>query len=224
MTQDCTFDSSTATVVSVNLGERRQVMWRGKAVETGIYKYPVTGSIYLDTSDVEHDAVVDRKYHGGADKACYLFGTKAYAVFQQHFPEVDYTFGAFGENITLDNFDESIVRIGDQYELGEALIEIAQPRQPCFKLGIRFGTQKVIKQFLHLPYSGAYVRVLRSGKVQVGDTLNVVHTNCGSPTLSDMHSLFGTQSHNKLLAKMALRTPQLADSFKRDVARKFKLT
>jgi MOSC domain-containing protein YiiM len=224
MTQGCLLDNQTAIVVSVNLGKKREVNWRGKIVETGIFKSPVAESIVLGKSDVDDDAVVDRKYHGGIDKACYLFGTKAYPVFKEYFPDVDYTFGAFGENITLNHFDETTIRIGDQFSLGEAVIEIAQPRQPCFKLGIRFGTQKVVKFFLQTPYPGAYVRVIKGGKVSVGDTLILLNTHCGNPTLADMHSLFGLQSNNKLLAKMALRTPALADSFKRDVARKFKIT
>jgi MOSC domain-containing protein YiiM len=223
MSNTCELAGSIPIVVSVNLGEKRHVTWRGKIVETGIYKYPVEDSIYLDHTDVSLDAVVDRKYHGGLDKACYLFGTAAYPIFQQQFPEVDFTFGAFGENITLSNFDEAVVRIGDQYQLGEAVVEIAQPRQPCFKLGIRFGSQKVIKVFLNLPFPGAYVRVIKPGKVQKNDTMQLIHTHCGNPTLADVHNLFGTQNTNRLLAKIALKTPQLAESFKRDVTRKFKL-
>jgi MOSC domain-containing protein YiiM len=208
-------------VISVNIGEKVKVSWRGKSVETGIFKKEVSTPIYLDVTDVLNDAVVDRRYHGGIDKACYLYSAEAYSYWKERYPEVDLSWGAMGENITLSGLDESAIKIGAHYQIGEAIIEVAQPRQPCFKQGIRFGTQKIVKDFINSPYSGIYVRVLQPGYVHKDDEMQLIQQPCGTVSVGDVHSLLGTNKSNKLLAKMAINTPQLAESYRKDLIKRF---
>ena len=171
-------------VVSVNRGEARLVKWRGKDVKTGIYKYPVEEAIYLGSEDVEDDAVVDRKHHGGVDMAVYAYSSNHYAFWKEKFPDSDWSLGMFGENLTIEGLDESKMHIGSVYQVGEAQIQVCQPRQPCFKLGIRFGTQKILKPYINSPYSGVYFRVIKSGLVNAGDELNIISDQSKSPTIS----------------------------------------
>lgn len=171
-------------VISVNRGEARLVNWRGKKVRTGIFKYPVEGSIFLGAEDVVDDAVVDRKYHGGLDMAVYAYSADYYPFWKDRFPDSDWSLGMFGENLTIEGLDESKMHIGSVYQVGEAQIQVCQPRQPCFKLGIRFGTQKILKPYINSPYSGVYFRVIKPGLVNTGDELNITSNKSKSPTVS----------------------------------------
>jgi len=158
-------------VVSVNIGERKTIVWKTKTIETGIYKSPVKNPIFLGEEDVVGDAVVDRKHHGGIDQAVYGYSKKHYSYFKTLYPNLDWNYGMFGENITFDDLNEEEITVGSQYQLGECLLEVTKPRQPCSKLGVRFGTQKIVKQFWNTTKSGMYFKVLKTGYVNVGDEL-----------------------------------------------------
>lgn len=161
-------------VISTNISASKTVTWKGKEEQTGIFKRPVQGGVYLGETDVDKDAVVDRKYHGGVDKACYLFTADIYDAWKLKFPDSEWSLGMFGENLTVEGLDEREIYIGDQYQIGEALVEVSEPREPCYKLGIRFGMQAVLKSFINQPHCGVYVRVLEQGKVYEGDELKLV--------------------------------------------------
>ena len=176
-------------VISVNRGEAQLVDWRGKKVTTGIFKYPVESPIFLGTEDVAHDAVMDRKHHGGRDKAVYAYSSNHYPFWKQQFPLVEWEQGMFGENLTVEDLDESNLYIGSIYQVGDAQVQVCQPRQPCFKLGIRFGTQSILKQFVHAPYPGVYFRVIKPGFVSAGDEFVLESEYTGSPSISEVYSL-----------------------------------
>ncbi|MEP0365779.1 MAG: MOSC domain-containing protein [Cyclobacteriaceae bacterium] len=202
-------------VVSVNIGERQKVSWRGKTVETGIFKKPVD-SIHLDKEDVQHDNVIDRKYHGGFDKACYLFSADAYPFWKSAYPNLDWHWGMFGENITVEGLDESKVYIGSKYKLGDAIVEVSEPRQPCFKLGICFGTQQVLKDFIAGGKSGVYLRVLQPGKVIPGDQFKLTE-KVSEISIRDVFDLTFRQHPNPALVHEAVKVGQLAESARKDL-------
>lgn len=161
-------------IISVNLGTPKEIQWKNKLVTTGIFKYPVQTPITLGLEDVEGDSVIERKYHGGFNKAVYAYGENHYAHWQKLYPELDFTFGMFGENLTISDFEESQIYIGDIFEVGTAIIEVTKPREPCYKLGIRFGNAKIVKQFWEDSKCGVYFKILQVGQVQVGDELNLL--------------------------------------------------
>ena len=203
-------------VISVNIGDPVIVKWRGKEVKTGIYKYPVHKSIHLGFEDVDQDHVIDRRYHGGLDKACYLYSYDHYEYWKSKYPELDWHYGVFGENITLEKFDEAEIKIGSIYRLGTSLVQISRPRQPCFKLGIRFGTQKIIKEFLNSLKTGVYIRVLERGEVTSGDQLILEQENANGVTIKELCQLMfhnRTGDFDHLLDK-ALSDPLVSDSDK----------
>lgn len=160
-------------VVSVNLSKPVTVEWNGKSISTGIFKKPVT-SITLDSENVVDDTVADRRVHGGPDKACYLYSADYYEYWKNLYPLLDWDYGMFGENITVSDMDEANLKIGSIYQLGEALVSISQPRQPCYKLGVKFGNQKVLKEFIQYEHPGTYVRILTPGVVKKGDSFELV--------------------------------------------------
>ena len=158
-------------VISVNLGEKKTINYKGKNIETGIFKYPVNLPIFLGAKDVENDAVIDRRYHGGIEKAVYAYSKNHYNYWKELYPNLDWQYGMFGENLTISDLDETEICVGDTFKLGEVIIEVTKPREPCMKLGLRFGTQKVLKQFWNSSKSGIYFKVLQTGNVTVGDEL-----------------------------------------------------
>ena len=175
-------------VVSVNIGERKMVSWNGRSILTGIYKFPVSGSVYLDREEVRNDAIVDRKHHGGIEQAIYGYSENHYAYWKDLYPDLEWTYGMFGENLTISFLEETMLRVGDTYTLGEALIEVTKPWQPCMKLGVRFGTQQVLKQFWNSTKSGVYFKVLQKGHVQAGDELVLQKTDKSKPTIAEVYT------------------------------------
>ena len=147
-------------IISTNIGESRIIQWQGKEVETGIFKYPVNQPIFLGTDDVENDYVIDRRYHGGVDKACYLYSSDHYGYWQNLYPELEMPWGIFGENLTVEGLSEAQINIGDIFKIGDAVVQATQPRQPCFKLEFRFNSGEIVRQFVESGFSGVYVRVL----------------------------------------------------------------
>ena len=174
-------------VISLNIGERKVLNFKGKIVETGIFKFPVNHPIFLGKEDVENDAVIDRKHHGGIDKAVYGYSQNHYAFWKELYPNLDWNYGMLGENLTISNLEETQIFVGNTYKLGEALLEVTKPREPCYKLGIRFGTQKILKQFWNSTKSGIYFKVLQTGKVNVGDELILVSQSENSPTIAEVY-------------------------------------
>jgi MOSC domain-containing protein YiiM len=174
-------------VVGVCIGEKKVVNWNGKDVETGIFKYPVN-EIELNFEAVVGDAIVNRKYHGGIEQAVYAYGENHYEFWKEKYPNADFDFGMFGENLTITDLDETKIHTGEQYKLGTAIIEVTKPRDPCIKLGVRFGTQDILKPFWNSTKCGVYFKVLQKGKIKAGDELMLLKKSEHKPTIAEMYN------------------------------------
>ena len=174
-------------VLSVNIGERKKVIWRKKEIETGIYKFPVDEPIFLGKEDVEGDNVVDRKHHGGIEQAVYGYSEKHYGYFKKLHPDLEWDFGMFGENITFSELNEEEILVGSVYQLGECKLEVTKPRQPCYKLGIRFNDPIIIKQFWESTMSGIYFKILETGTVKKGDELILIEESKETLTIAKLY-------------------------------------
>lgn len=204
-------------VISTNIAKPTIIEWNGEKIETGIYKTPVSTSIYLGKTDVKNDHVIDRKYHGGEHKACYFYAANHYEHFKALYPNLDWKFGMFGENITIDNFEETNIRIGDTFKIGKAVIQVSEPRQPCFKLGIRFNNQKILKDFIQSSYSGFYVRILQEGEVKKGDSLELIERNPNDLSIEDVFSLLSYNKDNELLKQAIKEEPLLSEKYRNSI-------
>jgi MOSC domain-containing protein YiiM len=191
-------------VISTNLGKPTKIVWKGKETMTGIYKHPVDEPLFLDVEDVKNDTVVDRKRHGGIYKACYLFSAENYGYWKEKYPLLDWDWGMFGENLTLDKMEESKLKIGSIYKLGEALVQITQPREPCYKLGIRFNDQEILKQFIDHGHPGTYVRVLEPGKVAMDDSMELVEESGNPLTVQAFYKLLFAKTKDKEVLEWAI--------------------
>jgi MOSC domain-containing protein YiiM len=206
-------------IISTNTGEARTIQWKNSEVSTGMYKHPTGEAIFLDKEDVANDTVVERKYHGGEDKACYIFSEKHYPYWKENYPDLDWDWGMFGENLTVSDFDESEIMIGDEYKIGEAVVQISQPRQPCYKLGIRFGSQDMVKQFIRQQHCGGYVRVIKQGEVKPGDKFVFKSKKKKSQSLREIFELLYSKCPELSKIKQALDNEFLAESCKRDLSK-----
>src|SRR5260370_20195642 len=163
-------------IISINVGLPREVEWRGRLVETGIFKQPVAGRVRIGRLNVEGDRQADLTVHGGADKAIYVYPSEHYAFWQEELPDIDLPWGTFGENFTTTGLLESDVHIGDRFRAGSSELVVTQPRMPCFKLGIRFGRPDMVKRFLRSGRTGFYLRVEREGDAAAGDAIAPIAT------------------------------------------------
>ncbi|CAM4186794.1 MOSC domain-containing protein [Zobellia roscoffensis] len=207
-------------VISTNIGSPTTITWNGKDEQTGIFKYPVDEPIRLGKVDVAKDTVIDRVHHAGVDKACYLFSENHYDYWKNLYPNLDWNWGMFGENLTISGLDESKVRIGDKYKLGTALVQVSQPREPCYKLGIRFEDQSILKQYIDYGFPGTYVRILEEGKVKKGDELVLIEQSKNALTVKDFYHLLYMRSKDSKLLQLALSNTALPE-YKRERLKKY---
>ena len=108
-------------IISTNIAQPKTVIWKNKEVTTGIFKEPVEDTITLGVEDVEGDNVIDRRYHGGEDKACYLYSADHYPFWKEKYSGLDWKYGMFGENLTVEGLQETRIRIGNTYQLGSVV-------------------------------------------------------------------------------------------------------
>lgn len=209
-------------VLSVNTSKPQTITVNGKDEQTGYFKLPVE-SIYLGKTDVKNDSVVDREHHGGEDKACYLFGYNHYPFWKKKYPNTPFDFGMFGENITVENLDESTLKIGDTFQLGEAIIQITQPRQPCYKMGVKFKNQKIVNQFRKAHTPGIYARVLKEGKVKENDELFLTERDENSPTVLAVYQLIYDKNPDKEKINQLIDNKYIAAKLKQYITNKFNL-
>ena len=172
-------------VISLNVGLPRDVNWHGRAVRTSIWKSPVEGRIRVVGFNLDGDRQSDLSVHGGERKAVYIYPSEHYEFWRQELPGMDLPWGSFGENFTTEGLLESDVRLGDRLGIGSAEFTVTQPRLPCYKLGIRFGNDGMVKRFLQSGRSGFYVAVVREGDVACGDLVAFTSRAAGGTTVED---------------------------------------
>ena len=200
--------------VSVNVGLPRQVTWKGEVVTTGIFKQSVDGRVDVAVVNLAGDRQADLTVHGGDDKAVYVYPSEHYAFWRKEFPEMQLPWGAFGENFTTEGLLESSALIGDRIRIGSAEFQITQPRMPCFKLGIRFGRDDMVKRFLQSGRTGFYLAVTREGEVSAGDPMEFFAHRQDGLSVAEVSSLYARDADNQALLRRAAETTALPESWR----------
>jgi len=181
-------------VISVNVGLPRTVQWKGRAVSTGIFKEPVSGRLPLRTLNFDGDRQADLSVHGGPDKAVYVYPAEHYAYWHRELPDTALPWGMFGENLTTEGLPEDdTLQIGDRFRVGSAELVVTQPRLPCFKLGLKFGRDDIVKRFLASGRLGFYFRVVAAGEVAAGDPVRLVERASGSVAVAEITRLYARE-------------------------------
>jgi MOSC domain-containing protein YiiM len=163
-------------IEAISVGRPRDVDFRGRNVRTSIFKSPVTGRVGIVRHNVEGDRQADSRVHGGEFKAVYAYSAEHYPWWRSALGR-DLEPSSFGENLTISDFDESAVSIGDVFRVGDAELEAAAPRLPCYKLGVRFGEPLMVKSFAEAGRWGIYFRVAKEGSAAAGDSVERIHAD-----------------------------------------------
>jgi MOSC domain-containing protein YiiM len=196
-------------LVAIHVGGPRDVPWQGRTVRTSIFKTPVSRRVQVARVNVEGDEQSDLSVHGGPGKAVYAYPAEHYPFWRRELPDAELTWGAFGENFTTEGLLEEEVWIGDRYRVGTAELAVTQPRMPCYKLGIRFGRADMVKRFLQSRRSGFYFAVEREGEVGAGDAIDLVARSERRLTVTDVVTLYASDSANQPLLENASNHPSL---------------
>ena len=196
-------------LLSVNVGLPREIEWQGKRVRTSIFKSASAGHVRVMTLNVEGDEQSDLSVHGGVHKAVYAYPSEHYPFWREEVPGVDLPLGTFGENFTTEGLFEEAVHIGDRFRIGSAEFIVTQPRLPCFKLGIRFGRQEMVKRFLRSGRTGFYLAVLGEGLVTAGDSIELLARDEHGVTVADIVNLYTAGATNQDLLQRASALPAL---------------
>ena len=201
-------------LLSVNVSLPTEVLYRGKTITTGIFKEPVNGRVMLRTLNLDGDGQADLKGHGGIHKAAYVYSIENYDYWKRELDRTDFGFGQFGENFTVEGMLEDEIHVGDVFRVGNALVEVTQPRVPCYKLGIKMGLPRFVKMFLASCRVGFYLRVLEEGEVGAGDVFHRVKTDPERMTVREICQLLYFDPENLEEARKALRIRALSPGWR----------
>ena len=204
-------------ILSVNISGAKQADYNGRVVGTGIYKEPVAGPVQAGKLTLEGDRQVDHRYHGGEHKAVYAYPYEHYSYWAEQLGRDDFSYGQFGENFTTEGVLETDVHIGDRFRIGEALVEVTQPRVPCFKLGMKMEDPRFVQVFLRSGLSGFYLRVLEEGQVEAGNAIEREFTHPEKITVRAIHHLYFNDSTNREEIKRALSVEALSKEWRKQL-------
>ena len=190
------------------------MLWNDQIVETGIFKEAVEGRVAVRRLNIDGDRQADLEVHGGLDKAIYGYPAEHYPFWREQFPEMELPWGMFGENLTLTGLLEDTVHIGDHFQVGSAKLVVTQPRLPCFKLGIKFGRDDILRRFLVSGMTGFYFAVLEEGEVAAGDTISLLHQDEHLVQVADIVRLYREDKYNLDLIRRVVAVEALPEEWR----------
>ena len=194
-------------VASICVGLPCDVQWQGRTISTGIFKSPTDTPVMVRKLNLDGDAQADLTVHGGEHKAVYSYAAEYYDWWRGEIAQPELAYGAFGENFTTLGLDETTVGVGDRFRFGGCVLEAAQPRLPCFKLGIKFDDQSILKTFMESERWGIYYRVLSEGLVAPDAVIEKIYEHPARVLVFEVLTLAkGPHQPEKIRAMLALPT------------------
>jgi MOSC domain-containing protein YiiM len=204
-------------LLSVNAGLPRDVVWHRRTVTTGIFKEPVKGRVALRKLNLDGDRQADLSVHGGEYKAVYCYPIAHYDYWRTELPGRELPMGMFGENFTADGLLEDSAHLGDRFSVGSAEVVVTQPRLPCYKLGVKFQSDDMVRRFLASGRTGFYFAVTREGEVGAGDEIKAVSRDDNAVPVSEITRLYIAKRYGDddvASVRRALRVAALPESWK----------
>lgn len=200
-------------IVSLNISKPVMILHGNKEVETGINKKPSGEPLMLAFTGLIGDGQADLIHHGGPDKAVCAYSSVHFPYWERQWKRTVEP-GAFGENFTLSELTEGSLCIGDTVRVGQALVQVSQPRQPCFKLGLKHGLPELPQQVQKEGYTGFYFRVLEEGKVAEGDGLYLEARHSAAITIAEANRIMYIEKSNVERIERILAVEELAESWR----------
>jgi MOSC domain-containing protein YiiM len=190
------------------------VNFQNELVTTGIFKMPVSGRVRLRKLNLDGDKQADLTVHGGADKAIYAYPKEHYNYWKKELPGMSLPWGMFGENFTTQGMFEETVNVGDQFQVGTAKVVATQPRMPCYKLGVKFGSMDIIKKFLASGLTGVYFKVMKEGDLEQGDEIKLIKKDENKVTIKDIVRLYTVNKDDLQTMERAVKVKDLPNGWK----------
>ena len=204
-------------VLSVNVGQPREVVVDDRLVRTSIFKSPASGRVSIHNNNLAGDAQSDLSVHGGQAKAIYAYPHEHYAYWGEQLPGVDLQPGHFGENLTIEALLEEHVHLGDRLTIGSAELVVTQPRLPCYKLGIRFGRDDIVRRFLASRRTGFYLSVALEGDIGAGDTIEIVERHPAAVSIPELLRIYLKEHVAPDRLREVIAVSALSDAWRRDL-------
>ncbi len=209
-----------AELVSVNVGLPSQIETSRGPVMTAIFKSPTDRRLRVEPHNLEGDRQADPSVHGGENKAVYGYPIEHYPVWADELGRSDLEYGQFGENLTTRGLLEKELGIGDVFSAGSAVLQVSQPRAPCFKLGIRMRDKSFVRTFLQSGRPGFYFRIVESGELGVGDAVTCIERGPTGITVHEIWELSYGGGTDRKRMKIALEIPTLGNEWRKPMLAK----
>lgn len=201
-------------VISVNVGQPREIFHEGRSIRTGIFKEPVSGRVRVNALNLAGDQQADLIVHGGPNKAIYAYPSEHYAYWRKELSAVEFHWGMFGENLTTEGLLERDLNIGDRLCVGSVELLITEPRLPCYKLAVKFGRDDMVKRFLKSRRTGFYCAVLREGDLAADDRIQFLSRDEDRVTIADITRLYAFDKQDVAGMRRAARVKSLSENWR----------
>src|SRR5215469_1556499 len=200
-----------ARVLSVNVGTVREFEYHGRPAKSAIWKSPVAGRIAARGVNLDGDDQADRRAHGGSDKAIYAYAVEDARWWEQE-KRRSFAYGEFGENLTTEGIDVNQALVGERWEIGTAVVEVSEPRIPCWRLGVRMNDPMFPRRFAEAIRPGAYLRIVVEGSVGARDKIQVIERPAHGLTVHDVSRIY-TRDRDEV--ERLLAVPELSESWRK---------
>jgi MOSC domain-containing protein YiiM len=198
-------------ILSVNVGRPREFEYNGRKARSAIWKWPVNGRVAARGVNLEGDDQADRGAHGGPDKAIYAYAIEDFRWWEKEIGH-PLAFAEFGENLTTEGIDVNNALIGERWEIGSTILEVSEPRIPCWRLGVRMNDSRFVARFTEALRPGSYLRIITEGDVGAGDEIRVVHKPDTDLSVRDVFRIY---TRDRGEAGRLLEVPQISEAWKR---------
>jgi len=203
--------TTVGKVLSVNVGTPREFEYNGRPVRSAIWKSPIVGRVAARGVNLAGDDQADRHAHGGPDKAIYAYAVED-ARWWEHQIGRPLVYGEFGENLTTEGLEVNDALVGERWQVGTLLLEVSEPRIPCWRLGVRMNDKMFPRRFTEAMRPGAYLRIVAEGDVGTGDEIRVVERPAHDLTIRDVFRIY---SRDRQEIERLLSVPQMSESWRR---------
>jgi MOSC domain-containing protein YiiM len=203
--------TTAGTVLSVNVGGVREFEYSGRPARSAIWKSPAVGRIAARGVNLAGDDQADRKAHGGPDKAVYAYAVEDVRWWEQESGR-SFAYGEFGENLTTEGIEVNDALVGERWEIGTTVVEVSEPRIPCWRLGVRMNENTFPRRFTEALRPGPYLRIVVEGEVGAGDKIRVVERPAHDLTIRDVFRIY---TRDRAEAGRLLAVPRMSESWRR---------
>lgn len=201
---------TTGRVLTISVGTPREFELHGRTARSAIWKTPVAGRIAAQGVNLAGDDQADRKAHGGPDKAVYAYAVEDARWWEQEIGRA-LAHGELGENLTTEGIDVNDALIGERWKIGTVLLEVSEPRIPCWRLGVRMNDERFLRRFTEAMRPGSYLRIVEEGELGAGDEIRVIEKPTTGLSIRDVFRIY-TRDRNEVARLLSV--PGLSESWK----------